>query len=213
MEHEFWHRKWETNEIGFHQEAFNPHLVKHFSVLQLAGGSCVFVPLCGKTRDIHWLLDQGFRVVGVELSELAVQQLFANLSLTPEIENVGALRRYRAPGLDVLVGDFFALSPDLVGEIDAVYDRAALVALPPAMRDQYAAHLTRLAAGASQLLVSFAYDQHAMPGPPFCVPGDEVTGHYGAEYHIRLLDSVPVEGGLKGVCAADEQVWLLQAAG
>ena len=209
MDKAFWHHKWQTNEIGFHQADFNPHMVKHFSALQLQPGHRVFVPLCGKTRDIHWLLAQGFHVLGVELSEIAVQQLFADLCLRPQIEDQETVRRYSAMGIDVFVGDFFALSGDHLGAVQAVYDRAALVALPAPMREQYTAHLQTITAGASQLLVTFSYDQNALPGPPFCVPADEVARHYGNGYSIRLLDSVAVAGGLKGVCDADEQVWLL----
>jgi thiopurine S-methyltransferase len=78
----FWHDKWQRNQIGFHEPQANPLLLAHFDSLSLRAGSRIFVPLCGKTLDINWLLARGQRVVGAELSEIAVQQLFAGLGVT-----------------------------------------------------------------------------------------------------------------------------------
>ncbi|WP_246614962.1 hypothetical protein [Agarivorans litoreus] len=84
MHEQFWHQKWEKDEIGFHEGEVNRFLYDYFNVLKLAAGARVFVPLCGKTRDIAWLLDKGMKVVGVELSEHAIKQLFAELNLEPK---------------------------------------------------------------------------------------------------------------------------------
>lgn len=108
------------------------------------------------------------------------------------------------------MGDIFALSAEILGEVDAVYDRAALVALPETLRQQYTAHLIQLTHRAPQLLICYEYDQGVMSGPPFSVNDEEVKQHYAAPYHISLLDSVAVEGGLRGQCDAVEDVWLLQ---
>ncbi|WGL16952.1 thiopurine S-methyltransferase [Microbulbifer bruguierae] len=210
MEKAFWLDKWQRNEIGFHNSEAHPLLVKHFASLGLAPGARLFLPLCGKTLDICWLLAQGYRVAGAELSEMAVQQLFEELALTPEITEEGQLKRYSAAGLDIFVGDFFHLTWEALGKVDAVYDRAALVALPHRMRIEYAKHLGKLTGCAPQLLISFDYDQSQLPGPPFCVDDDEVQGLYSGEYNLELIDAVDVEGGLKGKVAALEKVWLLQ---
>ena len=63
MEHDFWHDRWESNRIGFHESAPNPLLTEHFPALSVPNSGRVFVPLCGKTLDIGWLLSQGQRVV------------------------------------------------------------------------------------------------------------------------------------------------------
>src|SRR6185503_16992975 len=152
-------RKWERNEIGFHNAEAHPLLVAHFGALSLPKGSRVFLPLCGKTRDIDWLLASGYRVAGAELSPIAVEQLFAELGTVPEVAEIGQLRRYSADGSDIFAGDIFALSRDVLGPVDAVYDRAALVALPKDMRGNYAAHLAEVTGRAPQLLISFDYDQ------------------------------------------------------
>ncbi|HEY3299578.1 MAG TPA: thiopurine S-methyltransferase [Methylophilaceae bacterium] len=213
MQHDFWHQKWQKNEIGFHLPAANPLLVKHFSALQLEQGARVFLPLCGKSLDIAWLLTQGYKIAGAELSEIAIEDLFNSLNLTPTIVQLGVLgeiKHYSAPNIDIFVGDIFKLTPTMLGSVDAVYDRAALVALPLAMRKMYSAQIMAITQYAPQLLVCFEYDQSQMDGPPFCVNADEVHMHYQQQYSIKLLESVELAGGLKGKLAALEQVWQLK---
>ncbi|MFG0380381.1 thiopurine S-methyltransferase [Pseudomonas sp. zbq_18] len=214
MEHDFWHQRWANNQIGFHEPAANPLLIEHFAALALAKGSRVLLPLCGKTLDIAWLLKAGYQVVGVELSEVAVQQLFAEQGKTPRIDSLSTtLKCYESGDLRVFVGDIFELSAQRLGPVDAIYDRAALVALPPGMRPDYARHLTQISAHAPQLLISFDYEQSLLPGPPFSVPLDELTELYGAHYRLQQRVRQPLNGGLKGQCPADEVVWLLQPTG
>lgn len=210
MEASFWFQRWEKNDIGFHESEANPLLVKHFKALSLAQGSRVFLPLCGKTLDIAWLLSNGYRIAGAELSATAIEQLFAELGVEPKISEVGEVNHYSAKNIDIFVGDIFALSSKMLGSVDAIYDRAALVALPGEIRSRYTAHLTEITDKASQLLLSFEYDQNLMEGPPFSVSKDEVNQHYRDSYDLTLIVSTNVPGGLKGKCPAKENVWLLQ---
>ena len=211
MEHSFWHDRWATNQIGFHQPAANPLLVTHCAALALPSAGRVLLPLCGKTLDIAWLLAAGYQIVGVELSELAVQQLFAELGATPRIQVLNdALQRYETDKLTVFVGDIFALNREQLGPVDAIDDRAALVALPATLRPRYASHLTAISTGARQLLISFDYEQSQLPGPPFAVLAEELSELYGQHYELQALARQPLTGGLKGQCPADEVVWLLQ---
>lgn len=209
MDEHFWHQKWERNDIGFHEHEANPLLIRYFPALALPAGSRVFVPLCGKTLDIHWLLARGYRVVGVEWSRLAVEQLFSELGIQPNITAIGPVSRYSADHIDVLVGDIFHVSSGVLGPVDAVYDRAALVALPEPMRDRYAAHLLELTDGAPQLLIVYNYDPRLLDGPPFSIRPEEVSRHYQERYELKELASVEIKGGLKGKYPATEQVWRL----
>jgi thiopurine S-methyltransferase len=213
MEESFWRERWEKREIPFHEGAVNGLLVKHFGELGLGVGARVFVPLCGKTLAMGWLLGQGFRVVGAELHEGAVGELFGELGVVAEVEVVGSLKRYRAEGLEVFVGDFFQVSRDVLGGVDGVFDRAALVAMPAGMRDGYARHLVEISGGARQLLITFVYDQSKEDGPPFSVEEGEVRRLYGKEFAVRRVDSVEVAGGLKGRVEALEEVWVLGVVG
>ena len=210
MDASFWHQKWEKNEIAFHQSEANPHLVKHFRELALVEGNRIFIPLCGKTRDIAWLLTNGYSVVGAELSKIAIEQLFAELGVEPQISSIGKLEHYSATNIDIFVGDIFDLSSNSLGLVDAIYDRAALVALPLAMRKQYTQHLMQITDKAPQLLICYVYDQSAIDGPPFSISNEEVNQHYADSYKLTLIASADVTGGMKGKCAAIEDVWLLK---
>jgi thiopurine S-methyltransferase len=211
MDQNFWHQRWEKNETAFHESKANPLLVTHFNELSLAKGSRVFVPLCGKTLDISWLLSNGYRVAGAELSQIAIEQLFMELGLQPEISIVGEVEQWSANRLDIFVGDIFALSRKMLGPVDAIYDRAALVAFPEDMRNRYTAHLAGITHKAPQLLISYDYDQSLMQGPPFSIRNEEVHRHYADNYEVTLMASTEVSGGLKGKCAAKENVWRLRS--
>ncbi len=211
MDTSFWLNRWEKNDIaGFHESKANPALVNYFKELSIREGSRVFLPLCGKTLDISWLLSKGYRVAGAELSVLAIKQLFEGLGVTPKITDIRNLKCYSVENIDIFVGDIFELSAGLLGQIDVVYDRAALVALPEDVRKRYTAHLMKITGHAPQLLVTYEYDQRLMEGPPFSVSNEEVGRHYKASYDLSLMESIDVLGGLKGKCAATENVWILK---
>jgi len=210
METGYWHKKWAAGDIGFHNSEANPLLTEHFPKLNLAKGSRVFLPLCGKTRDLAWLLANGYQVAGAELSQLAITELFHELGKTPNILELGDHLHYSADAIDIFVGNIFDLSAELLGPVDAVYDRAALVALPPDMRRQYTTHLTAITGSAPQLLISYEYDQTVIEGPPFSVSEEEVRQHYDAIYQVTPIVHKDVPGGLKGKVASTETVWLLQ---
>jgi len=210
MEPDFWHERWNTNDIAFHLEQVNPQLARHFKALNLTQGSRIFLPLCGKTNDIPWLLSQGCKVVGAELSELAVRQLFENLGVEPSISETNNLKLYQADSIDIFVGDFFDLSRKALGRVDAIFDRGALVALPLEMRSRYTVHLIEITNKAPQLLITYEYNQQLLEGPPFSISKCEINEHYADVYHFKLLQEEDVLGDLKGQCAANELAWLLE---
>lgn len=189
MNPEFWHSKWAKNEIGFHLSNVHPLVVKYLNDEALSDISSVFVPLCGKSLDVGYFLQKGKKVIANELSAEAVNALFQSLSLTPNITTWSGGQCYQADNLTVWVGDFFQLTAQQVSDIDLVYDRAALVALPQEMRTRYTAHMLTLTPNAQQLLLTLGYQQSDMAGPPFSVSEEEVQGHYGSAKKITLLSS------------------------
>lgn len=210
MEADFWKIKWQKNEIAFHGSEANPLLVKHFGALALPEGSRVFVPLCGKSVDMAWLVSQGYRVAGAEWVEDAVRQFFSELGVEPQVSVEGKLKRYSAANIDLFAGDVFDLSPAVLGPVNAVYDRAALVALPEERRARYAAHVMNLTGMVPHLTICYEYDQARMEGPPFSISPEEIQRHYGGSYETVLLECAEVPGGLKGQCAARESVWYIK---
>ncbi len=213
MDPQYWHDKWEQDDIGFHEADANPNLVAHLHKVAPAAPARVFVPLCGKTRDIAWLLAQGYHVVGAELSQRAITDLFRDLGVAPQITQHGPLARMAAANVTIFVGDIFDVTSQDLGVVDVVYDRAALVALPHDIRGQYAAHVHALAKGAPQLLLCFEYEQSAMKGPPFSVDIAEINRVYGIHYAVTPLSrkavSCPLKTRLRRSKLADQTAWHL----
>jgi len=185
---EYWRKRWREGRIGFHQDEVDRHLVRFGpSVLGLSNSSLteqcgvstprILVPLCGKSLDLLWLRDHGAQVTGVEIAPEACAAFLAENRL-PESPNdvVGGFRRFTSPGLELLEGDLFDL-PAM--RFDRVWDRAALIAIPPDQRQRYAKHLTdRLCCGGSILLVTIEYDRSEMQGPPHSVTEEEIQHLY-----------------------------------
>lgn len=187
-----WLESWKKGKIGFHQKKFNSQLQKHWSALQLSSDAPVFVPLCGKSLDMLMLHDLGHPVVGVELSEIAVEAFFAENSLSYERTSTGNLQEFtgagNAAGIRLFVGDLFELEMAQTGPLKGFYDRASMVALPPEMRQQYIDKLASLLdTGAQGLLISLSYDPSKMEGPPFSVPDDEIQARYAKHFQITEL--------------------------
>ena len=145
-----------------------------------------------------------------ELSRLAVEQLFEELGVEPETSPSGPLLRFAAGAVEVFVGDVFDLTAEMLGAVDAVYDRAALVALPAGLRERYAAHVAAITRSAPQFLICMEYDQSARQGPPFSIDGAEVRRVHGARYQVTELARTELEGGLKAAGPVQETVWLLR---
>ena len=188
MEGKFWLERWVRQDTGFHQRDVNAHLRSFWPVLGLAAGDAVFVPLCGKSGDMTWLRAQGHPVLGVELSPLAVTAFFSENGLAPQRRRQGVFDVAESDGIRIFCGDFFDLTVDDLAGMKVVYDRAALVALPPTMRERYAAHMAEiLPPGTPMLLLTLEYPPAQMQGPPFSVPPSEVERLYGPRGDVRLL--------------------------
>ena len=215
MHPEFWHQRWSHNQIGFHQATPTPLLLKHWPSLGIAPGACVFVPLAGKSLDMAWFASQGHRVLGVELSQAAIEQFFDEHGLQSELHASKYGRHYSTAGIELICGDAFALDVDALRDCTAVFDRAALIALPPDLRARYAAELyARLPSGCRGLLVTLEYAQHERAGPPFSVPEAEVRTLYWPDWEIDLLDRRPIPaehpGHIGGVSGLDTAVYALR---
>lgn len=216
MDQEFWLQRWREGRIGFHQTRVLPLLQKHWPALGLPSGSRIFVPLAGKSLDMAWLAAQGHEVLGVELSPLAVQQFFEEQGLTPRTWTSRHGTHYAAGRIELICGDAFALDAEVLAACAAVYDRAALIALPPSLRADYvAALMARLSKGCRGLLVTLEYPQHEMEGPPFSVDEAEVRARYAADWDVALLerrDLLASEPGFaaRGLTALTTAVYRLQ---
>lgn len=209
LRHEFWHQRWEQDQIGFHQEAINAYLTSHWEELGLATGAPVFVPLCGKSLDMLWLHEQGHPVFGIELSRKAVEAFFHENDIEPSINETERFVEYSADQLTLFAGDYFQLQAGDLGQIHAVFDRAALIALPPEMRHNYAEQMAALLApDAHILLITMHYPQGVLEGPPFSVEEEEIQTLFSTAFYIDNKGSWPAEGP-RGV-PVEETVFLLR---
>ena len=189
METDFWLQRWRDGRTGFHRDRVMPLLEQHWDALALPAGSRVFVPLAGKSLDMLWLAEQGYRVLGAELSPLAVEQFFAENGLQPEVHDARYGRHYVAGAIELICGDVFALDATALADCTGVYDRAALIALPPAMRRRYAEELYAcLRAHCRGLLITLEYPQVEKVGPPFSVDESEVRSLFGERWNVDLLE-------------------------
>lgn len=189
MQPDFWHQRWRDNQIGFHQDKPTPLMLKHWPALEIPAGAKVFVPLAGKSRDMAWFASQGYQVLGVELSSIAIEQFFAEHGLTPDTLESRYGRHYVAEGVELICGDAFGLDAELLAGCSAVFDRAALIALPPDLRRRYTSELyARLPQGCRGLLITLEYPQHEKQGPPFSVGETEVRELYAPQWRVELLE-------------------------
>lgn len=186
-DNELWQQSWRDREIAFHQTTVNQHLVRFWSGLGLVPAARVFVPLCGKSLDVLWLAGQGHAVTGVELSPLAVRAFFRENRMQPVRSKLGAFTCWAHGRIAILCGDFFALTAADLGDIAAVFDRAALTALPEDLRVPYLAHLRRIVPPACKIMLLTTEEPEAweIAGQPFAV-AEEVSRLYGDAYAIEL---------------------------
>jgi thiopurine S-methyltransferase len=196
MDHEYWINRWVENRTGFHMKGVNPLLERFWPRIAPAGTGRVLVPLCGKSEDLRWLAERGHEVVGVDLSAIAAKAFSAEQGIAFTETREPPFSVFRGTQITFYVGDFFDFTPGIGGSFNLLYDRAALIALPPAMRPGYARQLQSLLPFEGRgLLISLEYDTTKMEGPPFSVAEPEVR---------TLFADFPVYKLLEYDCLEDE---------
>ena len=215
MQPDFWHQRWHDNQIGFHQDKPTPLLLKHWPALGMPVGAKVFVPLAGKSLDMAWFAAQGYRVLAVELSQVAVDQFIEEHQLAPEVSESRYGTHYVAGSVEIIRGDVFALDVEALADCSVVFDRAALIALPPELRQRYARELyALLPPGCRGLLITLEYPEHEKQGPPFSVTEAEVHELYARDWHVEVLERRDILAqqpsfSAEGVTALDTVVYRL----
>ena len=189
MDPGFWHQRWHDNQIGFHQDKPTPLLLKHWPAIGMPMGAKIFVPLAGKSLDMVWFASQGYRVLAVELSPVAVRQFISEHGVVPEVRESRYGTHYLAGAVELVCGDVFSLDADALADFSAVFDRAALIALPPELRKRYVSDVySLLPQGCRGLLITLEYPQHEKQGPPFSVTEAEVRELYSRDWSVEVLE-------------------------
>ena len=201
-----WHDRWAKGRTGWHETEGNAGLRAHWRF----DAERVLVPLCGKTPDLVWLAERGHDVVGVELSDIAIRDFFTEQHLSSEEVRESPLTAYRCRELPITLyhGDYFEFNAP---PFDAVYDRGALVAIDPRLREKYVRHTRRLLAeDAAILLITLEYDQTVVAGPPFALMPDELDAYFGdleRVFEQDDIDNCPPKFREAGLTEIREVVW------
>jgi thiopurine S-methyltransferase len=183
-----WLARWQNNKIGWHCNKVNQSLIDYLELLQLMPGDSVFVPLCGKSIDMIYLVEMGYLVVGVELSAKGVEQFFTENNLQYNVINIDGFSLYQSSGIKIYCGDYFSLKTSHLKDVSGVFDRASLIALEQDLREKYAKHLADIIPlDARILLLTLIYPQHQMSGPPFSVSSAEVESLFNMAFKCRQL--------------------------
>ena len=185
-----WLDRWKQNRIGFHESSVNSYLCRYLAEFNLNCGDTIFLPLCGKAHDIAWLAQQGYSVLGIEISEIAIESFFSDHDLKYQQFESERFSLRKSGNISLIQGDYFDLRREDLSTCDLVYDRAALIAIDESNRSRYCDHLLSIIPKATdQLLITLDYDQAQMSGPPFAVSADEVQQFYGPAHRIDLLEA------------------------
>jgi thiopurine S-methyltransferase len=194
-----WLEYWENNETNWHSDVVTQELEEYLGLLKLEPGDKVFFPLCGKSLDMLYMLNRGFSVIGVELSEIGIKQFFYENGLDFTISQVGEFDLYSAKNIEIYCGDFFSLTSKYLCDVKAVFDRKSLIALDQNLRQKYVKHLNDIISlGVRILLITLHYPQHQMSGPPFSVDKSEVESLFSMTFNFQELKSFQdIENGSK----------------
>jgi len=194
-----WLEFWENNETNWHSDVVTQELEEYLGLLKLEPGDKVFFPLCGKSLDKTYILNQGFSVIGVELSEIGIKQFFHENSLDFTISSVGEFNLYSAKNIEIYCGDFFSLTSIHLCGVKAVFDRKSLIALDRNLRQKYVKHLNDIISlGVRMLLITLHYPKHKKSGPPFSVDKSEVESLFSMAFKYQKLKSFEdIENGSK----------------
>jgi thiopurine S-methyltransferase len=194
-----WLEFWANNETNWHSDVVTQELEKYLGLLKLESGDTVFVPLCGKSLDMIYMLNRGFSVIGVEVSEIGIKQFFHENGLDFTISQVGEFDLYSAKNIEIYCGDFFSLTSKHLCGVKAVFDRKSLIALDRNLRQKYVKHLNDIISlGVRILLITLHYPKHQMSGPPFSVDKSEVESLFSMAFNYQELKPFQdIENGLK----------------
>lgn len=216
MEKDFWLNKWQVSDIAFHESYVNPHLINSFHFLKLPRDAQVLVPLCGKTRDMLWLADQGYQVTGIELSPIACQDFFAEMGVAPTISQENKITKYQHKNITLICGDLFEVTQADLPVIQAIFDCKAMVALPEEMRKKYINQLKKCCGNAFQVFLIAITSPDQAKGPPFSVSSEEIKSLYGDPFAVNVITSarmqdVPERLQKKGYQEITETLYVVSA--
>nr|XP_039260200.1 probable thiopurine S-methyltransferase [Styela clava] len=186
----------------------SPMLRKHIkSLLPNAIRKRIFLPLCGKSPDIKWLIDEGYEVVGLECSEHAILEFFEENSVEFE-KSVStkdhSFRVYTGKTANVVIyeGDYFKFNSDIAGGLfDAVWDSASLNTIELASRKPYVEIMRSVLDKQAKYMLSAMYfgEKRTWINNPFDITDADMTELFGEYFTWDKVDEDDSEWGLERI--------------
>lgn len=212
---EHWKDRWSTGKTSWHKTTVHPSLQQYLDEKLLEGfpmgGVRILVPLCGKTVDMEHMARKRkvAEVVGVDGVRSAVEAFakeHPDLDVQPtnSVRN-GEFETWKGQSVALLTGDFFNLDVKTAGgTFDAAWDRGALVAIQPSLREQYVAKLGELLSkknGRILLSTLVRPSGNLQAGPPFSVDEAEVRRLFEKQPWVDSVELLDVHSALS------QEVW------
>jgi thiopurine S-methyltransferase len=178
MELQYWYKKWENEDIGFHNDRTNPVLLnfieKFISYQNNIESSCL-IPLCGKSKDLLFLKEFFKQITGVELVKKAIDDFFSENQLKANVFK----DTYKYENLEIINHNIFDLPKSNKKKFKYIYDRAAIIALPEKKRRSYVNSLKDLMDNTCTILmITIEYSSQSVVGPPFSVSKKEIQEYF-----------------------------------
>lgn len=185
-----WSKRWAEGKTGWHLNSINAHLQEYHQILFQNPTPRILVPLCGRSLDVAWLAGKGAQVIGIDLVEQPLLGIFTDCAKQPVQSKVAGLTSLQAGGIQLIHSDIFSVTREVIDPVDAIYDRAALVALDPSLRTTYVEHcLSLLRPGGRLLLLTYDSSADESSGPPYPVRPGVVEELYAEWSTCRCLNS------------------------
>lgn len=191
MDADFWTERWNQSNTPWHQSEPEALLTKYFPKEKTKSA---LIPLCGKSLDVLWISKNSEKVIGVELSPIACQAFFEEQNFSYKTESYKDFKIFNSLNIELWCGDFFKLPTETYQSVDFIYDRAAIIALPPNLRQLYANKLIEIAQASTssdfQILMIGRVDEGLQDGPPFQVADAEIHKLFSEKLNLEILEKI-----------------------
>jgi thiopurine S-methyltransferase len=190
---ETWDWLWKNGGTPWVTESVHPLLSEYIDQLTLGRANCrTFVPLCGNTIDLKWLVEQGHRVVGLEVSETAILQFFERCGWEQEVKQLEGIENgklYTACDgrLQIYQCDMFAVSKDILGSFNCVWDRGSLGAISPDTRKGYVEIISSIVADDGRILLEVIEHEGTgnFHGPPYSLKEQDIANLLSNGFYFK----------------------------
>ncbi len=114
---EFWHDRWRTGQIGFHQSTVDRSWRSTGRSSPCRPQAAYSCPSAARVSIFCGCAIAGTASWAVELSAIALESFCMENGIPARRRSLGDFDVYEAEGLQLIRGDFFALTPEMLGRL------------------------------------------------------------------------------------------------